>query len=36
MTSNLGVRYAKYARPIGAIILILLGILLLFFPGWLR
>ncbi len=29
MTSNLGVRYAKYARPIGAIILVILGIFLL-------
>jgi len=36
MTSSLGVRYAKYARPIGAVILILLGVLLLFFPGWLH
>jgi len=33
MTSNLGVKYAKYARPIGAVILILLGVLLLFAPG---
>jgi len=33
MTSNLGVKYAKYARPIGAIILMLLGVLLLFAPG---
>jgi len=32
MTSNLGVKYAKYARPIGAVILILLGVLLLFAP----
>jgi len=32
LTSNLGVRYAKYARPI----LIILGALLLFAPGWLR
>jgi len=29
MTSNLGVRYAKYFRPVGAIILITLGVLLL-------
>jgi thiol-disulfide isomerase/thioredoxin len=36
LTSNLGVRYAKYARPIGAAILIILGALLLFAPGWLR
>ncbi|MBE0430315.1 MAG: hypothetical protein IBX67_00650 [Dehalococcoidia bacterium] len=36
MTSSMGVKYAKYARPIGAVILILLGVLLLFFPGWLR
>lgn len=33
MTSSLGVKYAKYARPIGAVILILLGVLLLFAPG---
>ena len=33
MTSNLGVKYAKYARPIGAAILMLLGVLLLFAPG---
>ncbi len=32
MTSNLGVKYAKYARPIGAVILMLLGALLLFAP----
>jgi thiol-disulfide isomerase/thioredoxin len=36
LTSNLGVRYAKYARPVGAAILIILGALLLFAPGWLR
>ena len=36
LTSNLGVRYAKYARPIGAAILIILGALLLFAPGLLR
>ncbi|MFP3898719.1 MAG: hypothetical protein ACLFVD_05355 [Dehalococcoidia bacterium] len=36
MTSSLGVRYAKYARPVGAVILIVLGALLLFAPGWLR
>ena len=36
LTSNLGVRYAKYARPIGAAILIILGVLLLFAPGLLR
>ncbi len=36
LTSNLGVRYAKYARPIGAAILIILGALLIFAPGWLR
>ena len=29
MTSNLGVRYAKYFRPVGATILIVLGLLLL-------
>ncbi len=32
MTSNLGVKYAKYARPVGAVILMLLGALLLFAP----
>jgi hypothetical protein len=36
MTSNLGVRYAKYFRPVGATILIVLGVLLLFAPGLLR
>jgi len=36
LTSNLGVRYAKYARPIGAAILIILGALLLFAPDLLR
>ncbi|MFO7773189.1 MAG: hypothetical protein R6V59_04535 [Dehalococcoidia bacterium] len=36
MTSSLGVRYAKYARPVGAIILIVLGALLLFAPDLLR
>ena len=36
LTSNLGVRYAKYARPVGAAILIILGALLLFAPGLLR
>lgn len=36
LTSNLGVRYAKYARPIGAAILIILGALLLFAPNLLR
>ncbi len=36
MTSNFGVKYAKYARPIGATILILLGALLLFAPGILQ
>ena len=36
MTSNLGVRYAKYARPVGATILIVLGALLLFAPDWLH
>ena len=36
MTSSLGVRYAKYARPVGATILIILGALLLFAPDWLR
>jgi hypothetical protein len=29
MTSNLGERYAKYFRPVGAAILIILGALLL-------
>jgi len=33
MTSNLGVKYARYARPVGAAILIILGVLLLFAPG---
>jgi len=33
MTSSLGVKYAKYARPIGAAVLVLLGVLLLFAPG---
>lgn len=32
LTSSLGVRYAKYARPVGAAILIILGALLLFAP----
>jgi thiol-disulfide isomerase/thioredoxin len=32
MTSSLGVKYAKYARPVGATILIVLGLLLLFAP----
>ncbi|MFO7996380.1 MAG: hypothetical protein R6U93_04425 [Dehalococcoidia bacterium] len=36
MTSSLGVRYAKYARPIGAVILLILGALLLFAPDLLR
>ena len=36
MTSSLGVRYAKYARPVGATILVILGALLLFAPNWLR
>jgi len=36
MTSSLGVRYAKYARPVGATILIILAALLLFAPDWLR
>ena len=36
MTSSLGVRYAKYARPVGATILIVLGALLLFAPDWLH
>ena len=36
MTSSLGVRYAKYARPVGATILIILGALLLFAPDWLH
>jgi len=29
LTSNLGDRYAKYSRPVGAVILIILGVLLL-------
>ena len=36
MTSSLGVKYAKYARPVGAAILIILGALLLFAPSWLH
>ena len=36
LTSSVGVRYAKYARPIGAAILIILGVLLIFAPGLLR
>lgn len=36
MTSSLGVRYAKFARPVGATILIVLGALLLFAPDWLH
>lgn len=36
LTSNLGDRYVKYSRPVGGIILIILGLLLLFAPGWLR
>jgi len=32
LTSSLGVRYAKYSRPVGAAILIILGVLLLFAP----
>jgi hypothetical protein len=32
LTSSLGVRYAKYSRPVGATILIILGVLLLFAP----
>lgn len=36
MTSNLGDRYVKYSRPVGAIILIILGVLLLFAPNLLR
>jgi hypothetical protein len=36
MTSNLGDRYAKYSRPVGGTILMLLGGLLLFAPNLLR
>jgi len=36
MTSSLGDRYAKYARPVGGAILIALGALLLFAPHLLR
>ncbi len=36
MTSSLGDRYAKYCRPVGGAILILLGALLLFAPHLLR
>lgn len=33
LTSNLGVRYARYARPVGAAVMIILGLLILFAPG---
>ena len=33
MTSTLGDRYAKYCRPFGGTILLILGVLLLFAPG---
>lgn len=33
MTSSLGDRYAKYCRPLGGTILLILGVLLLFAPG---
>ena len=36
MTSSLGDRYAKYSRPVGGTILIILGALLLFAPNLLR
>ena len=36
MTSSLGDRYAKYCRPVGGAILIVLGALLLFAPHLLR
>ena len=36
MTSNLGARYAKYCKPLGGTILLILGILLLFTPDLLR
>jgi thiol-disulfide isomerase/thioredoxin len=36
LTSNLGDRYAKYTRPVGGTILIILGALLLFAPHLLR
>ncbi|MBE9514231.1 MAG: hypothetical protein IMY83_04290, partial [Chloroflexi bacterium] len=36
VTSSLGERYAKYCKPIGGAILLLLGMLLLFAPHWLR
>jgi len=32
LTSSLGVRYAKYSRPVGATILVILGVLLVFAP----
>ncbi len=36
MTSSWGERYAKYCRPLGAVILLILGVLLLFAPHLLR
>jgi len=36
LTSSLGDRYAKYTRPVGGTILIILGALLLFAPNLLR
>ena len=36
LTSSLGDRYAKYSRPVGGTILIILGALLLFAPNLLR
>lgn len=35
VTSSLGVKYARYARPVGATVLVVLGALLLFAPGML-
>jgi len=36
MSSSLGDRYAKYSKPIGGAILLILGALLLFAPHLLR
>ena len=36
VTSNYGEKYAKYCKIIGGILLICLGLLLTFFPQWLR
>ena len=36
MTSSLGDRYAKYCRPVGGTIILILGVLLIFAPNLLR